>query len=196
MTLTKMSPEEIQAEIGEQEEVAESFDVDEVLADMFLETMDIMMMSQEDAANFVLDLSLKNIKAEAASVILSDVNSLLGDMYFVAARGEVASQLMDVTIPRGMGIVGFSVDAGCAMAVSDVNQNPNFYKDVSEKTGFKTNSILSVPINYQDRTFGAVELVNKIGSNRWTVGEMNVMTFLAQKLGEHLNSFHEAVSLE
>jgi len=195
VTKAAMKPEEVIAKIGVMEEVTETFDVDTVLADLFMETMDIMDMDQDESVNFILDLALNTIKAEAGSIILSDVNSILSDLYFAAARGQVADALTHIRIPRGKGIVGFTVSAGCTLAVSDVNQNPNFYKGVAEKTGFESKSILCVPIQGGERTYGAVELVNKVGSNKWTPGEMSVVQFLAQKLGEHLNVFHDNVSL-
>jgi putative methionine-R-sulfoxide reductase with GAF domain len=196
VTHSRIEQDEIRKEIGEDEVVQEPFDLDEVLADLFMDMMDVTSMSERDAAKYTLDLAHKIIKAEAGSVILSDYNSALQDLFFAAARGEVANKLSDIRIPRGKGIVGFSVQMGCPLSVSDVSQNPNFYRAVSDKTGYQTRSILCVPVQHGPRTFGAIELINKIGSDRWTPGEMNVVHFLAQKLGEHLNSFADKVSLD
>lgn len=195
VTRTEMSLDEVNANVGETADVAEVIDVEGILADLFMETMDVLSMNKDDAINFVLDLAMDKIKAEAGSVILSDINSILSDLYFAAARGRVASELSDLRIPRGKGIVGFSVSAGCTLAVSDANQNPNYYKNVSEKTGFDSRSILCVPIQGGERTFGAIEIVNKNGSNQWTPGEVSIVKFLADKLGERLDIHHDNVRL-
>ncbi len=178
------------------EEPKSEFDVNEVLAELFMASMDILEMQADDAVNFILDMLMKYIHTEASSIILSDFSSTMCDLYFAAARGRVADKLADIRIPRGKGIVGFSVQNGCSMAVSDVNSNEQFYRDVSDKTGFETRSILCAPITANDRTLGAIELVNKIGTDRWTQEELNVVEFLAQKIGEHLATFHDAVSLD
>ena len=196
VTRTKVTQEEIDAQMGEIAVDEESFDVDEALSDLFMDTMDLPLMNEDDAPGFVLDLAMAKLKAEAGSVILSDINSSLSDLYFAAAVGEVADQLGDIRIPRGKGIVGFSVQYSCNLSVSDVNSNPNFYKDVAEKTGYETRSILCVPIRNEERTFGAIELVNKIDSNKWTTGEVNVIDFLAGKLAERLQRVHDEVSLD
>jgi len=183
-------------EIISVEEPKSDFDVNEVLADLFMASMDLMGMEADDAVNLTLDLLMKYIHAEASSIILSDFNSTMSDLYFAAARGKVADKLADIRIPRGRGIVGFSVQNGCSLAVSDVNKNEQFYKVVSQKTGFETRSILCTPIVSNERTLGAIELVNKVGTDRWTQEELNVVEFLAQKIGEHLATFHDAVSLD
>ena len=196
ITRHDMKPAEVAAQMGESPEAVDTFSVDDVLADLFMDTMDLMTMDGTEGFQFILDLALRTIKAEAGSVILSDINSALSDLYFAAAVGRVADQLTSIRIPRGKGIVGFSVEAGCALAVSDVDKNPNFYRRVAEKTGFDTRSILCVPVQFNDRTYGAIELVNKVGSNRWSAGEVSVVVFLAQKLGEYLDRVHASVPLE
>jgi len=195
ITRSVMTAEDIASAIKPSEEAKDTFDLSAVLADLFIDTMAMVGMDEATAADFVLDQALKTIRAEAASVILSDVNSALNDLYFAAARGKVAEKLKDIRIPRGKGIVGFSVEIACPVTVSDAKANPNFYRQVSERTGYETRSILSVPIQYEDRTYGAIELVNKIGSDRWTAGELNVVQLLAQKLGEVLNAQHDRIAL-
>ncbi len=194
VTVTEAKASDLDFDSGE--DFKADFDVDEVLADLFMATMDILEMDADEAVNFTLDLAMQYLKSEASSIILSDVNSTMADLYFAAARGKVADQLADIKIPRGKGIVGFSVQNGCSLAVNDVNKNENFYKGVSQKTGFETRSILCVPISSNERTLGAIELVNKAGTDHWTQEELNVLEFLAQKIGEHLLTFHDAVSLD
>ncbi len=196
VTHSRLTAAEIEQVFGEAEDIQEPFDVEDVLSDLFLDVMDIAEMDERAATDFVLDLAMNAIAAEAGSVILSDINSALHDLHFAAAKGKVAEQLKSIRIPRGRGIVGFSVQVGCAMAVNDVDQNPNFYRAVADKTGYTTRSILCVPVQHDERTYGAMELINKKDSNRWTPGELSVLQFLAGKLGEHLNRFHEAVPLD
>ncbi len=194
---TKVTSEQIAQEMGSLEMGEDPFDVDDVMSDLFMETMDIPEMDEQEAIEYIMDLSMNTIQAEAGSVILSDINSALSDLYFAAARGEAASKLEDIRIPRGKGVVGFSVQVGCPLAVNDVDKNPNFYRAVADKTGFITKSILCVPIISSERTFGALELINKTGgSDRWSAGEMNVLDFLAQKLAERLQRAHDEVKLD
>ena len=173
------------------EEAASSdFDPDQALAYLFERTMDLYdvgeISSKQEAIELVMDLAMDVIKAEAGSVILSDYNSPLQDQYFAAARGPVKDEVMALRIPRGMGIVGLSVESGMTLAVSDAPANPQFYEAISKKTGFPTKSLLCVPLISEGRTLGAIELVNKIGSDKWTQSEMEVLGFLAKKAAESI----------
>ncbi|MFC1542149.1 ATP-binding protein, partial [Candidatus Latescibacterota bacterium] len=49
--------------------------------------------------------------------------------------------------------------------VNDVTQDPRFYKKIDEKSGFKTRSILCVPMSTKNRTLGAIEVINKLDSS-------------------------------
>lgn len=161
-------------------------DADDTLADLFMETCEWGELDRGAACEKALDLALKTVHAEAGSVILTDPDSAAAEMTFVAARGRVAKQLLGLHLPRGRGIVGFSVVYGCVLAVANVHENPHFYREVSRKTGFETRSILCVPIRDEARVFGAIELVNKEASNRFLPHEINALRFLASQLGGYL----------
>ncbi len=188
--------DEVAVDDDEEPHASVSWSVDSMLSDMFMETMDIYDMDEDEAIHFILKLAGKVVASEAASVILSDVNSALADLYFAAANGPVSEEIKQIRIPRGKGIVGMSVQLGVPVAVSDVASNSNFYRTADEKTGFQTKSLLCVPLIYGERTLGALELINKKGNNYWAQEELNVLSFLSQKLGEHLGRFHDEVSLD
>ncbi len=48
-----------------------------------------------------------------------------------------------------------------AEIVRDVQNDPNFYRKVDQKTGFTTRSIICAPLRVKDVRIGAVELINK-----------------------------------
>ncbi len=194
--LEVMYTDEVPIEEEEEPHASVTWSVDSMLSDMFMETMDIYDMDEDEAVHFILKLAGKVVEAEAASVILSDVNSALADLYFAAANGPVSEEIKQIRIPRGKGIVGMSVQLGVPVAVSDVASNSNFYRTADEKTGFQTRSLLCIPLTYGERTLGALELINKKGNNYWAQEELNVLSFLSQKLGEHLGRFHDEVSLD
>ena len=171
---------------AEESEGRVDWNIDDVLSDMFMEAEELENKDFQQAQEFVLGLADGVIKSEASSVILTDSASLLADMYFSAARGPVSSEIKKIRIPRGKGIVGFSVQIGMPLTVSNVQKNPNFFGIADAKTGFKTKSLLCVPIPYGERILGAIELINKIGANKWAPEEVNVMVFLAKKLGERI----------
>jgi putative methionine-R-sulfoxide reductase with GAF domain len=140
--------------------------------------------SKEDALVYMLDLAMSKIGTDAGSVLLADINQ--HDLYFGAARGPKAEEVKSFRIKMGQGIVGFCVEEGVGLAVSDVNKDPRFYAKVSEKIGYDTRSILCVPMLAEGRIFGALELINRKESDSFSERDLNIANFIAHHLAEFL----------
>jgi len=163
--------------------------IDSVVADLFLATDNLHEKEEQEASDFVLGLANKYVKAEAASIIYSDMNSALKDLIIVSASGPVGDKIIGIRIPLGQGIVGFSVMNGVRLTVNNVDKNPNFYGKLDQEFGFKTRSILCVPIQHQDRCYGAIELINKQGTDdSWSSYDSNVLESLAKILGRTIET--------
>jgi hypothetical protein len=169
--------------IGRSEEkVSES-----IIEDMFLEIQPIHSedMDMEEAVNFVLDLAMDKIDAESGSILFADVSGQ--ELYFAAARGPKADEIMDFRVPMGEGIVGFCSREGVSLAIGDAQEDPRFYEDISESLGYPTDSLLCSPIQYRGRVYGAVELVNKKGGSTFTTNEMNALSYVGRQMAEFVN---------
>lgn len=169
---------------GDEQEESE---LDSAVADLFLATDNLHEKEEKEAAKIVLALANKYVNAEAASVFYSDMNSALKDLEIVAASGPVGDKILGVRVPLGKGIVGFSVVNGVNLTVSNVDKNPNFYGALDKEFGFKTRSILCVPVQHEERTYGAIELVNKEDWEGWTTYDTNVLESLGRILGGALD---------
>lgn len=171
------------AQIGRQDEkVSES-----IIEDVFLEIQPIHEgeKGMEEVVNFVMDLAMEKINAESGSVLFADTSG--SELYFAAARGPKASEIMDFRVPMGQGIVGFCSKEGVSLAVSDAQNDPRFYEDISESLGYKTDSLLCAPIQFKGRVYGAVELVNKKGGSTFTSDETNALSYIGRQLAEYVN---------
>lgn len=69
---------------------------------------------------------------------------------FVAADGAGAAQIVGVEMQVGRGIAGFVAMSGQAMAVTDVQRDPRFARDVAESTGYLPSTIVAVPVLSSD----------------------------------------------
>ena len=157
--------------------------LDDVLSDLFLATDDLHEKTPLEAAAFILDIAENHVGAQAASVFYSDMNSPLKDLVVSAAKGPVSKKILGARVPMGKGNVGFSVQNGVRLIVNNVDKNPNFYGKLDEKLGFSTRSILCAPIQYEERTFGAIELVNRTDGEDWTTFDSNIVESLGKILG-------------
>ncbi len=169
--------------------------LDGVLSEVFMATEDLYNLEPDDASGTVLDQAMKHVSAEAGSVFLIELNTALQDLSIAAARGPIGKDIQGMKLPRGKGIVGFSALKGIKLTVNNVQRNPNFYGKLDQQFGFKTQSLLCIPVAHEERLFGVIEMVNKTGEEEWTGNDRKVVESLANLLAKVLNYKASMVSL-
>jgi len=102
------------------------------------------------------------LHSEAWSVALNDPES--GDLVFRSAQGEAAGQVIGIHVPRGQGIIGWVYESGEPLIVPDTSKDQRHFKIVDDKSGFTSRSILCMPLKTNEKNLGAIEFINKVGS--------------------------------
>jgi len=125
----------------------------------------------------ILALCESVVEAEAASVLLIDERS--GELVFAAATGEKADHVRRVRLRPGEGIAGWVVEHGEPLIIPSAEGDDRWSSRVDELTGFRTRSLVCVPMQLPDRTVGAVELINRIGSERFTEADVDLLSAVA-----------------
>ncbi len=129
-----------------------------------IETVDIANLLTEPLTKSIgdlLEVSAKQMNSAEASVLVRDGEQ--GDLRFLAAIGQVADQLLNMTVPAGKGIAGFVLSSGQPMAVSDVGEEETFYAEVDRSTGYLTQTILATPLRRNGEVIGVLEYINRTG---------------------------------
>jgi class 3 adenylate cyclase/GAF domain-containing protein len=67
-----------------------------------------------------------------------------------------------VELKLGQGIAGYVAAKGESIIVNEARKSPHFYPGVDKETGFKTRSVLCVPMISQGKVIGVIEVLNKI----------------------------------
>jgi len=122
------------------------------------------------AFNSTLDLeqvlTLVMIKTnEILGVEAGSVSLLTGDrreLVFHTTVGGAPDAVKGMRMPATEGIVGWVVFHGESLLVPDVSKDPRHYTQVDVNSGFKTRSILCVPLIAKGTVIGAIEVLNKI----------------------------------
>lgn len=142
----------------------------------------------QDAANQFLDLALEIVPAEAAAVFYAHLAEQ--DLHVAAARGPAAKYAIAQRVPMGQGIVGTAIEAGMALSVSNVQNDPRYSPQVPESLGVRPESIASSPVQKDGRTFGALHLVNRRPGGAFSSDELEVLIYLATRMAELLERFY------
>lgn len=111
----------------------------------------------------VIHLTMKQVheswQVEAASLWWLDQEQQ--NLRVLSNAGTPAEILTQTAVPLGQGFVGTVAQTGQWIYANDVASHPLHYRHVDTQTGFKTRSILCVPLKFRGEVVGALELVNK-----------------------------------
>jgi sigma-B regulation protein RsbU (phosphoserine phosphatase) len=114
----------------------------------------------------ILDVARRVMEVEAASLFLVNAG---GELELTCARGgalttvDAGADGPRITVPRGRGIAGWVLEHGEALLVPDAYSDPRFFADADKKTGFRTRSILCVPLQRNGKEIGVLQVLNPIG---------------------------------
>jgi phosphoserine phosphatase len=101
--------------------------------------------------------ALDVVRCESATVFVLDTHA-----------GELVSRLAtggrEIRVPANRGIAGETVQRVAVINVPDAYADPRFNPDIDKATGFRTRSILTVPmIGHDGELRGVLQLLNKAG---------------------------------
>ncbi len=116
-------------------------------------------LNLEKTLTLITDHTTRLMDVAAASVALRDEAS--NEVWFAAAFGEGSEAVIGLRMELGQGLAGWVAQSGQPVIVPDVTKDPRFFAEVDESSGFRTRSILCVPLQTKGQTIGAIEVMNK-----------------------------------
>ncbi len=130
-----------------------------------------------DVLSRILQDATRIAKSEATSLLLVDENT--GDLVFTIPTGPAAATLTDLRIKKGMGIAGWVAENGKPLLVPDVTGEPRFNRNMDKLTGFKTRSLLAVPLQVNGKVIGVLEAANKQEGLTFTKDDVLLFTIFS-----------------
>lgn len=113
---------------------------------------------------------------EAGSLLLLDEEK--GELRFERALGSGTPRVAPFRLRVGQGIAGWVAERGEPLLVPNVQEDPRFYRAVDQLSGFRTRSILCVPLMARGRPIGVIELINKV-QGPFTEEDLTLLELLA-----------------
>jgi len=127
----------------------------------------------------IMRVSTELLDAEASSLMLYDPDTR--KLYFEVALGEKSGKVRRRRIKLNQGIAGHAAAAGQAVNVKNVYADKRFYRGVDQKSGFKTTSILAVPLQRKERLIGVLEILNKKGGKPFRKDDVALAKIIASQ---------------
>jgi putative ABC transport system ATP-binding protein len=186
--------EPIETIIGSLDEKSFRASLEELTADSqhFLE---VTRKAEDEAFQSMLERALRLFTERLAGLLNAERASL---MLVDKAADELVvtvSQDLDVdsrvSVPIGTGIAGAVAQSGETIRIDDAYEDPRFNPEIDRKTGFRTRSILCVPIRDQaGKIFAVTQLLNRRDGEPFDDADEQKFSEFADSLGVILEALH------
>lgn len=142
------------------------------------------ILNIKELIEFTIRLMATELKAKRASLMLLDKGT--NELVIEASVGLDEQFAKTVRVPVGEGIAGWVAQEGTALLVEDIEQDPQF-KSKREGSAYDSNSfisaplVLSVPIQYQQKLIGVININNKEDGGVFTDSDLAFVITLANQ---------------
>ena len=127
----------------------------------------------------IVETAARVIPSRAASLFLIDEET--EELVFEVALGSKADEVRKFRVPLGHGIAGLVAVSGQPMAVSDAAKDPRQAADIAESVGYAPESILCVPLFYEEEITGVLELLDREGAPSYGPADMATLGLFANQ---------------
>ncbi len=150
-------------------------------------------MNSERNLPVLLDLiareATKLMEADRASIFLLDRDK--HELW-----SQVALDCEPIRIDASLGIAGACATTGQTINVEDAHQDPHFYSGIDARHGYRTTSVLAVPLrNYEGNITGVFEVLDK-KSGVFTKNDEEILKALASQVAIAIEAVQFVQGLE
>ncbi len=111
----------------------------------------------EKLLKIILDTALHIVDGDRGTLYLVDEEK--GELW---SKVYIGSEHFTIKLPMGKGIAGYVAATGDTINLSDAYLDPRFNPKIDKKTGYRTKTVLCMPLkNKDDKIVGVLQLLNK-----------------------------------
>jgi signal transduction histidine kinase len=141
----------------------------------------------EDVLNFAMQSAEEFMDAEASTVYELDEEK--DELFVRVARGEKRTPVKRIIrLKPGEGIAGRVVKTGKPRVIQDVGNEKDFSDQFDRMTGFRTRSMICVPLILRDKPIGVFQVLNKKSGGPFVHSDLDLLTGMAQQLAGALDN--------
>ena len=134
----------------------------------------------EDVLNYAMKWAEEFMDAEASTVYELDEEKK--ELFIRIARGKKKESVERIKFELGQGISGHVVQTGKPMVIQDVRKEKRFSPKFDRITGFRTRSMICVPLILRGKTIGALQVLNKKSGDLFTQIDVELLTSMSQQI--------------
>lgn len=143
----------------------------------------------QDILNGIIDAMRDTLEAERATVFEFDAKT--NELFTTVAHGVASSQAMghapaplarEIRIPANKGLAGECAQTRRIINVPDAYADPRFNQAIDRQTGYRTRSILTIPLlGHDGELVGVAQVLNKISGGAFDAEDEEIAASLASQ---------------
>jgi sigma-B regulation protein RsbU (phosphoserine phosphatase) len=133
-----------------------------------------------------LDTILENVMTISKKVMNADASSLMridektNELIYQVAQSSVGEKLKkEVRLKMGQGIAGTVAESGEPLLLEDVYRHPKFFRGNDEATGYRTKSMITVPLKVGNRVTGVAQVINRLDGKPFDQDDLELFLALS-----------------
>jgi diguanylate cyclase (GGDEF)-like protein len=107
------------------------------------------------------------------SLLLRDAAT--GELVFTLVRGDAQPQLLQRRLAPDEGIAGWVATHNEALLIVDVATDPRFSARMDTLSGFRTRSVVAVPLRARAECIGVLEIVNALSERVFDASDLEIL---------------------
>ncbi len=114
----------------------------------------------DDVLHRILEQISQVLRVEAVSLALINPNG--NQLEFLASTSRKSESVVGISLNMGQGVAGWVAKEGLGVIVPDVHEDPRFFSEIDQQTGFQTKAIACAPIRSEGNVIGILEALNPV----------------------------------
>ena len=127
--------------------------------------------------------------ARAATIFLLDEET--DELVFEAIAG-VGTELVGRRVPADTGLAGFVLASRQPLVLEDIQNDPRFARDVAENTGYMPQGLMAVPLLYDEKALGVLEVLDRPQNASFSLSELELLALFANQAAIALDLLQRA----
>ena len=138
----------------------------------------------------IVEVARAIFSAQRSSIFLLDEET--DELVFEAIAGYGAETLLGKRFPSSTGIAGWVLVTRQPLVIEDVTEDPRFAKDFAEGTGYIPKGLMAVPLLYEERALGVLEVLDRPQRSQFSLVEMDLLGLFANQAAIALDLLRRA----
>ncbi|MHB8843269.1 MAG: PP2C family protein-serine/threonine phosphatase [Nitrospirota bacterium] len=138
------------------------------------------------SSSLEIDRILENVMTISKKVMNADASSLMrvdektNELIYQVAQGTVGEQLKkEVRLKMGQGIAGTVAQEGTPLLLEDAYTHPKFFRGNDDATGYRTKSMITVPLKVGNRVTGVAQVINRLDGKPFDKDDLELFLALS-----------------